>query len=504
MKSSKLYIRKRSRFPKGLWAAFAVLLLAGGGAAWYFLLDPGARSAQAGASAQPLTTAVRRGSISVSASGSGKLAAGRTADLSFPTGGLVAELNVQLGDMVKQGDVLARLGSTEGLDAAVASAQVALLQAQQDLADLQTGASVSLAQAYQDQVTAQAAFDAALEAARRTAYARCSQDVLTREKAALDNAQARLDHVTRYEEGPQHSDAWINAGADYQTALANYSYCLAYTPAEKTGAQSELALAKSNLRQAQDTYDTLKAGSGVDPTQLALKEAALTAAQTALADAQQSRAGAAILAPFDGKVTSLASGVGTIAGTSTYITLADVNQPVVSFSANESDLDKLVLGSPAEVVFDALPDQTFTGTLTQVNPQLTASGQYNVVTGLVSLTMDPAQSLQGLPLGLNASLTIVNQESKDTLLVPETALIDLGNGSYGVMLAGSDGQLHAQPVKVGLQNGTDAEILSGLSEGDRVSAGISAGSASGNSQTGFPGGFGGEFGGSGFPLPPGQ
>ncbi len=475
MKSSKLFIRKRSRYPKGLWTALAVLLMAGGGGAWYFMLGPGGQDAQAQpADVQSYTTIVRRGDIRVAASGSGKLAAGRSADLSFPTGGLVAELNVQLGDMVKEGDVLARLGSTESMDAEVAQAQVNLLQAQQDLKDLQSGAGVSLAQAYQDLVDQQTAYHDALEAAKRTGYARCGQDVLTRDQARLDDARAKLDHVTQYEEGPQHSQAWTNANADYQTALANYNYCASYTADEKTSVQSKLELARLNLQQAQDTYATLEAGSGIDPDQLALKEAAMTAAESALADAQQNRDGAAIRAPFDGKVTYLSSGVGTIAGTATYITLSDVNQPVVSFSADENDLAKLITGLKAEIVFDALPDQTFSGTVTQVDPQLTSSGQYNLATGVVALDMDPAKTLQSLPLGLNASVTIIDQESKDALLAPETALVDLGSGGYGVMVVGSDGQMQMQSVQVGLQDGADTEILSGLSEGQRISSGMSS------------------------------
>ncbi len=496
MKSSKIYIRKRSRFPRGLWAALAVLLVAGGGAAWYFLLGPGSQSAdaaQAGA-AQSYTTVVRRGDISISASGSGKLTTARSADLSFPTGGLVAELNVQVGDMVKEGDVLARLGNTESLDAAVAAAQVDVLTAQQTLNDLQSGASVSLAQAYQDLVTAQNTYDDAVKSEQRMAYARCSQTTLTNYKAKLDNAKSKLDEISLRNPG---TDAEVNARNVYDTALANYNYCVSYTPDEKVSSQSALDIARVSLQQAQDKYDTLKAGSGIDPNQLTLDEAAVTAAQTRLASAQAARDNAAIVAPYDGKVTSLASGVGTIANTSTYITVSDVSQPVVTVSINESDLDKLTIGATASVVFDALPEQSFTGAVTQVDPQLTSSGQYNVATGLISLKMDPTNSLEKLPLGLNASVTIIDKESKNTLLIPASALVNLGGGEYGVMVVGSDGQMKMQTVQVGLQDGTDAEIISGLAQGDKVSTGLNAtssGTGSGGNSQGNP-----EFFGSGNP-----
>ncbi len=485
MKSSKLIIRKRRKFPRGLWAALAVLVIAGGAAGWYFLLGPGSATAnaQSNTSTQTYTTVVRRGDISISASGSGKLAAGQTADLSFPTGGLVAELNVQTGDMVKKGDVLARLGNTDSLKAAVAQAQVDLLTAQQALSTYQTGSSMALAQAYQALVTAQTSYNTDLQAEQRTAYARCSQDVLTRDKARVDNALTKLNQVTAREEGPTHSSVWIDANNAYQTALANYNYCAAYTPDEITSAQSKLAVAKVSLQQAQQTYDTLKAGSGLDPNTLAVDEASVTAAQTKLTNAQQNLTNAQIVAPFDGKVTYLASGVGTMAGTSTYITVSDVNQPIVNISIDETDVSKLTPGAAVTVVFDALPDQTFTGKVTQVDPQLTASGQYSVATGVVALDMDPAKALQNLPLGLNASVTVIDKQAKNALLVPVTSLIDLGGGQYGVMAVGSDGQMKMQVVQVGLQDGTNAQVLSGLTQGETIRTDLSGSAAGTGSST---------------------
>ncbi|MFO7623843.1 MAG: efflux RND transporter periplasmic adaptor subunit, partial [Anaerolineales bacterium] len=51
--------------------------------------------------------------------------------LSFSTGGLVSEIAVQGGDMVKKGDILARLGNREALEAAVSAAQLELVLAEQ-------------------------------------------------------------------------------------------------------------------------------------------------------------------------------------------------------------------------------------------------------------------------------------------------------------------------------------------------------------------------------------
>ena len=74
---------------------------------------------------------VERGDIRLTASGSGTLVTNQSVNMSFSTSGKVAELNVKLGDMVKTGDVLARLEKAEDLEANLASAQANLLQAQQ-------------------------------------------------------------------------------------------------------------------------------------------------------------------------------------------------------------------------------------------------------------------------------------------------------------------------------------------------------------------------------------
>lgn len=472
MKSNKPVNSKRPIWRnKVLWLVVVLLLAGGGGAGWYFLGVTNNAQAQSTtqSTAKANTTSVRVGSIEVSASGSGTLVASQSVDLSFSTGGTVTELMVKTGDTVKAGDVLARLGNSDTLQAAVVSAQLALLQAQKTLTDLQQNSSVALAQAYQGWATAQATYTTAQAASQRTsASARCSQEVNTKYKAALDRATQNLANI--------HSEtltdpAYINAKNDYATALANYTYCISYTADEKTSAQSSLAVAQAAVTQAEQKYNTLKTASGIDPTELALDEAKVTTAQTQLAQAQQNLAGITLTAPIDGKVVYLAASQGAIVSTAKFITIADVSHPTVTVSVDETDMDKLKVGATANVSFDALPDQVFTGKVVQVDPQLTTSGQVRVATGKVQLDDNTVKTVQALPLGLNATVTVISQQAQNVLLVPLTALKNLGNQQYAVMVMGSDGQLKLQVVTVGIQDATYAEISSGLKAGDVVSTG---------------------------------
>lgn len=504
MKSSKRPASKRTTWLVRGLGIFLVLLAAGGGTAWYFLKGSATAKAQSASSSSPVTntTAVTRGDLTISASGSATLVASRSVDLSFSTGGTVAEMNVKLGDSVKAGQALARLSNGGALEADVASLELQLLQAQQTLSDLKAKAGVNLATAFQTWVTAQQTYNTDLTASQRTDYARCSKEVNAKYKEALTQATDKLNELTSTNYG---SDAWINAKYDYDTAQANYSYCIAYTADEKTSASSTLAVAKTAMDQAQKTYNTLNGNSGVDPNTLALDEAKIKSLETQLATAKENLAGITLTAPFDGKVVYLASGSGAIVGTDKFITIADFSHPTLDVSVDETDMDKFKVGNAATVVFDALPDSVFNGKVTQVDAQLTTSGSYRVSKGQIELDSNAAQALQSVPLGLNGTVTIISKQAKAVLLIPVTALKSLGNNQYAVMVKSSSGQLKLTTVTVGIQDSTNAVITSGLNEGDLVSTGtIQAASSStnnSNSSNQNQGGMMPPDGGAGGPPP---
>lgn len=493
---------KKRNFWRRSWPLLVLVVLLAGGVSWYFMLGPGSPRAKFAAMTQSgpvlLTATVQRGDIQVSAVGSGTLEAGQEADLSFSTMGTVVELNVKLGDLVEEGQVLARLGNVEGLEANLASAQLKLLEARKSLKDLQQNAGVALAQAYQDWVAAQQTYSDVVTAMQRTDYARCSQAVTTRYALALEKAQEKLASINAESAG---SEAWIDAKNDLDTAQANYSYCTAHSEEEKITAQSNAEVARVAMQQAEEKYATLKEASGIDPDALSLAEAAVQEAEAQLADAQQELGGITLAAPFAGKVIFIASQAGTMVDTSTYITIADLSHPKLTVSIDESDMDKFAVGIRAEIVFDALPGLTLSGTVVEVNPSMVSSGFYSVIQGVVELEETAVNTVEYLPLGLNATVTIISQEAKDVLLAPMTALKSMGEQGYAVMKVGSDGAEVQQPVTVGLVDGSNAEILTGLAEGDLINSGVSALASDPSSE--FPGGMmmpGGGFPDGGMPA----
>ena len=92
------------------------------------------------------TAIVRQGDLVLFASGSGSLVPGLEVDLGFGTNGPVAELNVQVGDVVEAGEILAVAGDREQLEAAVASDELTALEAQEALDAIFEGADLTVAE----------------------------------------------------------------------------------------------------------------------------------------------------------------------------------------------------------------------------------------------------------------------------------------------------------------------------------------------------------------------
>jgi multidrug efflux pump subunit AcrA (membrane-fusion protein) len=322
---------------------------------------------------------------------------------------------------------------------------------------------------------------------------------------ALQQAQAAYDPVSwRSDIGslPQ-GIALQEATLAYEKAKANYeTNTKGATAAEISSARAavssaqsslnslkegssaqELAAAQSSVDQAQAQLDSLL--SGTDAIDLQLAQITVKEAENSLATAKQTLAETVLMAPFAGTVMAVDAGVGERVGGTAFITLADLEQPLVEIYLDETDLDKVGLDYEAEITFDALPDQTFTGHVIQVDPQLTTSNRATVVRALLQLDADSFAKPQGLPVGLNASVEVISGRAEQALLVPVEALREVSTGQYAVFVM-VDGQPELRMVEVGLMDYTYAEITSGLEQGDVVTTGIvttSDNAAQGSSQS---------------------
>jgi len=456
-------------------AAVLVLIVCGIVGGFYAAYGWSTASSAASSSSLPANARLVRvqyGNLTNSVSASGSLVFANPDALIFGGAGTVQAVNVEVGDAVKQGDVLAELDNASilSLQASVTSAQIALRDAQQALENAQTQ---GLADAQR----------AVLEAQQQ-----------------LSNAQTQ---------GPLNI---ANAQNAVETAQTNYNDSLAQfmggkiSAQELGNAQTQLDIANLNLEIAQqdanttvaNAQDTLAAAeqalANAEPGSLNLEldQQQVASAQAALDQAEANLGNATLVAPFDGTISAvnITAGQAVSAGT---VAIDIVNPSVVEVSTtvDEIDVPQVQVGQNATISLDALPNDTFSGVVSAIS--ITGNSQSGVVSYPVTINLTDPLGVQ-LRQGMSATATITTQEVNNVLLVPAAAISSSSTNNPRVTVM-VNGVPQVRAVKVGQSNGTSTEILSGLNAGDEVvvtSTSTSGSSSSSSSRGGFGiGGLGG-------------
>ena len=146
----------------------------------------------------------------------------------------------------------------------------------------------------------------------------------------------------------------------------------------------------------------------------------------------------------------------------TLCTLTPNDAVSIDISIDELDVSSIVIGTEVEVMLDAMPGQTFTGTITELDPFGENSGGNTKYTVTVSMDKEP-----DMLLGMNATVRIDLGETDPVLLISENAIVEQDGKTY-VYTAYSeknDTLSGLTEVILGRADGTNAEVLSGLEEG---------------------------------------
>ncbi len=420
------------------------------------------------------TATVRQGDLVIYASGSGVLIAGDEIELGFGTNGLVAELHVQPGDHVTAGDVLAVQGEREQLEAAVAADKLAEINARQSLESIYENAGITTAQAQTNLANARdALYNAEYTNTVQQQGNRASQatiDAAAAELESADNALALANEQLNHD--PDNGALQIkysNALNKYRTALGNWNWYTGHpTEIQQAMLDAEVAMTKALLGQAELEWERVK--DGPDADEITKAELQLASAEAKLAISQRTLEQSVIVAPMDGTVMTVDANVGQQVSGS-FMSLADLSQPYLEVFLDETDLDKINVGYAVEVVFDALPDEIFNGSVVQVDPGLYTSQFVAAVRGLVKLDQGSVLKLDNLLIGMNAAVDVIGGKAEGVALVPAEALRELSPGEYAVFVM-EDGEPKLRIVEVGLMDFSFVEIKSGLNPGDIVTTGI--------------------------------
>lgn len=435
-----------------------------------------------GAEALTQTTVVRRGPLMVTVSATGSLVPQSEVTLAFQSGGQVAEVLVDEGQVVQAGDALARLDMTD-LELQLAAAELDLSIQEATLKELfnpdpsqVAAAEADLAAAYMDyrQQNTDGTSDLEKAEQRLSDALKAQFEAQRAYEAVEDKDSSEAAHKRRALESAKIEAAAARTGYDLVVAGA-------IDNVEALPALSKLASTEKALRDL------------VNPGERTLEVARGQVAQARLSAEQiKSQMDAAtLIAPMAGTVTALDVQPGQFASAGQpVVVLSELSDLEVEVNLDETDVAQVSVGQDVWVSLDAFPDVELSGEVTDLAPA--ALTQAGVVLYPVTISLDLTDiDLEDLPLqsGMTVNATILTESRASALLVPRRAVETSGEQAYVWRV--TPGGVERVGVTLGLMTDTEIEILGGLTEGEEVV--VYAGSAQGSTvgTTGLSDIFGG-------------
>jgi HlyD family secretion protein len=293
-------------------------------------------------------------------------------NIGFKTAGRLIERDVDEGDNVKKGQILARLDRDQ-LVAQRAHDAAALVAAETQVAQAETAIQWEKANMAAD--IEQKRADLSSNESRLLELKNGSRpQEIQDSKAAVDSAQAEWDRAKRdwdraetlfkdddisTEQYDQFRNRWQNAQAALKQTQERYSLVLAGPRAEQVEAQAgQVQRARGALKMAEANALELKRREEELDTRRA--EIAQARASIALIDSQL--ADTIAYSPVDGVVLVKAADVGEVlAPGTTVVTVGDIDHPWLRGYIDEKDLGKVKIGSKANLTTDSYPGKVYTG-----------------------------------------------------------------------------------------------------------------------------------------------
>ncbi len=248
----------------------------------------------------------------------------------------------------------------------------------------------------------------------------------------------------------------------------------AYEVARATFRQREvdLTLAETTLNRSQELFDEqLLARETLDD---AKARAQAAAAQVDLARAQFSQnearvdelriklGKATVRSPVNGFVGKRHVDTGAFASTNApIVSVVDIAQVKLVANISEREFNRLQVGAPTRLTVDAYPGEIFTGELARLAPVLDPR------TRMAEVEVEVANENFRLRPGMYARVEITAERRKDSVVLPQEALVGVGEtaGIFVIERTPSGDVARFVSVKAGLQDGGLVEILEGISAG---------------------------------------
>lgn len=352
---------------------------------------------------------IDRGNIARSVVATGKIEPRATVEVKSKASGIVKKIFVNYGDVVQSGQVLAELDKEE-------------LQARQREAKANLQA-------------AQATEESALASLERNKVEAEGPD-LPFLKSAMERARQL------HKEGLIAKNLVEDAEKAYQMALNKQSSAsrnLAVSRAEITRAKAQVAQAQAMLERAEED----------------LRNSTITSPIEGLVLSRNVEVGNAV------------SSILVMGSQSTLLfTLGDVGDVFVRGKVDQADIGKVYIDQPARIVVESFRDRKFDGKVYRISPY--GVEKDNVTTFEVQVSIhNPGRELKA---NMSANAEIILEEKLNVLLVPEAAVVYDKQRSASVEVPDTTAEKGRKklPVKLGISNGVKTELVSGLTQGQKV------------------------------------
>ena len=234
---------------------------------------------------------------------------------------------------------------------------------------------------------------------------------------------------------------------------------------QKLVSQSALDEAKTSLEQAENRQRAAAGQLVIARARVAEASANIAQARAAVERAEEELANATIRAPIratvltrDVEVGSPVSSILNLGANATLVlTLGDIERVFVRGRVDEADIGQVRLAQTARITTETFRDRVFNGRVTQISP--IGVERDNVTTFEVEVSIEnPSRELKA---NMTANAEIVLEELRDSLLIPEAAVIydNARNASVDIADPGARNGRRRVSVKVGVGNGTRIQVL---------------------------------------------
>jgi len=347
---------------------------------------------------------VTRGDIVRTVLVDGNLEMPHKADLSFGATGTVTDVLVDKGDSVVKGQILARL------DARSLEFSVEIAQAQYETTQINLMKTIY------------------------PHYTKIWGTDMPGVWLALDEAQDNLEQAQELLNEGKLDEAYVTLG-----------------------------LIQENIDKAEEKSQSRPLSL---PWSVKLLELQVDIARANLDAAKLNLERAVIVAPFDGVVADITITEGKDVSTATFatpaISLIDTSEIEMSGFIDELDIAMVELDQEANILLDALFDKEVKGRVTFISPVGTARA--GVVFYDTTITLEgPVEEIRD---GMTATAEVIIERRDDVLSIPNRAI--RGTWEDPTVVVFVDEQVEEREITLGLTDGINTEVLSGLEEGEKV------------------------------------